>query len=231
MERVFGGGLSADVAGGIDVAITGGTVTNDVYGGGALADTNTDNWNGSAFINSDNYYEVPGLTTSSFVQGLYAKVGNVYTEVTDKNATADGSTIYYRYGTTYNTTLNLTGGIIGNAYGGGLGQKIGIDNATSNIAANVYGDVSVMVNGTAFTDEDNTYNEYWYKPTPESEYTKKTLEKPLSVPLTGRVFGCNNINGTPKGNVKVTVRRTKRINDAGVVVDDHVDGTCDLCRF
>ena len=220
-NNVFGGGERGSVKGSVAVNVTGGQVINDVYGGGALADTNTDNWVNDA-LTADGYHEVSGLTTgSSFVQGLYT-AQNSEALITDKNAKAEGETTYYRYGTSYNTTLNLTGGIIGNAYGGGLGQKIGIDDATSDIAANVYGDVSVMVNGTAFTDEDKTYSEYWYIPTSGTEYVKKTLEKPLSVPFTGRVFGCNNINGTPKGNVKVTVRRTKRINDAGVVVDDHV---------
>lgn len=41
--NVFGGGNVADVGGGVTVNIQGGTVANDVYGGGALADTNTDN--------------------------------------------------------------------------------------------------------------------------------------------------------------------------------------------
>ena len=41
VELLFGGGDAADMTGSVTVNIEGGTVTNDVYGGGALANTNT----------------------------------------------------------------------------------------------------------------------------------------------------------------------------------------------
>lgn len=44
MNDVYGGGDAADVTKASTVSITGGTVTHDVYGGGALANTNTENW-------------------------------------------------------------------------------------------------------------------------------------------------------------------------------------------
>ena len=148
--NVFGGGKAGIVKGSVAVNVTGGHVINDVYGGGALAHTNMDNW--------------------------------------------DNSTL----GTAYNTTLNLTGGVIGNVYGGGLGD--------ADHEANVYGNVLVTVNGTAFTAEDDSYTAYWYKN--GDQYVEK-IERGI-VPKTGRVFGCNNIKGTPKGNVAVVVRQTKR---------------------
>ena len=148
--NVFGGGKAGIVKGSVAVNVTGGHVINDVYGGGALAHTNMDNW-----VNST-------------------------------------------LGTTYNTTLNLTGGVIGNVYGGGLGD--------ADHEANVYGNVLVTVNGTAFTAEDDSYTAYWYKN--GDQYVEKA--EGGTVPKTGRVFGCNNIKGTPKGNVAVVVRRTKR---------------------
>jgi len=186
---IFGGGEEAPVTGSVLVNIAGGTVIHDVYGGGALAHTNTANWTGSA-LNADGYHEVTGLTVgTSIVTGLYTESGGVYTKITTNNEKAAESTTYYRYGTTYTTTLNLTGGTIGNAYGGGLGQKNGVNGATSDIEAMVYGDVSVIVDGTAFTKLTETVGE-------------------KQVPTTGRVFGCNNLQGTPKGNVNVTVYRT-----------------------
>ena len=208
----FGGGQAGIVKGSVAVNVSGGRVINDVYGGGALAHTNTDNWNGSA-LSADSYHEVTGLTAGeSFIMGLYTTQNDPTSIITNKDATAVGGTTYYRYGTTYNTTLNLTGGIIGNVYGGGLGRLQYLTEGTpgyvSPIEAMVYGDVSVMVNGTAFTAEDDTYSEYWKEE--GGDYVKITLPEPSVVPRTGRVFGCNNLNGTPKGNVTVTVRRTRQ---------------------
>ena len=135
--NVFGGGLSADVAGGINVKVSGGIVVDDVYGGGALANTNTGNWSvvGSAL----EYVVVTGLTVgTTSVAGYYTRSGSegsyVYTLVTSGNAAA-GTTYYQKKvagtwatglngenGTTYKTNVSLTGGLIGNAYGGGLGR-------------------------------------------------------------------------------------------------------------
>ena len=104
----------------------------------------------------------------------------------------------------YPTTVNLTGGTIGNAYGGGLGQKNGINGATEDKPAYVYGDVLVNVNGTKFTQTFDTYQEG----TGEGATT-------VQVPKTGRVFGCNNLNGSPLKTVTVHVHKTVRL-DGGV---------------
>ena len=89
--NVFGGGLSAEVAGGIDVNITGGTVTDDVYGGGALANTNTANWDFSN-TTKESYYLVSGLKAgTSSVDGLY------YKQYVSATGTAVAGTTYYKY--------------------------------------------------------------------------------------------------------------------------------------
>lgn len=134
-KNLFGGDSQADLTGGVTMSVTGGRVDNDVYGGGALADTNTS-----------------GGTTS----------------------------------------VSLTGGTVGNAYGGGLGAKTGINGATADVEAIVNGNVTVEVNGTAFLSEIDS----------EGIVTK------------GRVFGCNNLNGTPKGTVTVHVYKTVGLNGA-----------------
>ena len=144
--NVFGGGNKADVAGNVTVNLISGTVKHDVYGGGALANTNT--------------------------------------------------------GNTSNTTIvNLTGGTIeGDAYGGGLGRLAsgteGNNDYLAPVAALVNGNVTVTLNGTAFvinttTDDENN-----------------------PVPASGRIFGCNNINGSPKGTVLVMVKKTVPANGA-----------------
>ena len=211
---VYGGGSQADVTGNVDVSVSGGTITHDVYGGGALANTNTGNWNSGT-----------GTWNDTSTGTYYAEVKHVKKDVTDVSAyytrsdgeppytytpaigTAAENTKYYKKldgflniaanGTAYKTTLSLTGGTVGNAYGGGLGQFTATGESTGEgaVAAMVYGDVSVTVDGTKFT-----------------QVTERVDGK--AIPLTGRVFGGNNKNGTPKGSVLVWVKQTKRLDGA-----------------
>lgn len=129
---VFGGGEAGTVKGSVAVNMTGGLILKDVYGGGALADTQTDNWSGTTWAD--------GKSSSSST-----------------------------------TTVSLTGGrIVEEAYGGGLGE--------AGKPAYVYGDVTVKLNEGV------------------------TSTKGCAV---GQVFGANNVNGTPKGNVTVHVYATQ----------------------
>ena len=147
--NVFGGGNQADVSGAVTVNMINGIISHDVYGGGALASTNTGNWNS---------------TSASWAEG--------------KNSS------------TNTTTVNLHGGTInGNVYGGGLGQKPGfngVDSNSSEIPAYVYGDVLVKLNETIAND---------------------------NCVVKGNIFGCNNVNGSPKGTVTVHVFKTQGYND------------------
>ena len=236
----FGGGQSGIVKGDVNVTVSGGEVKNDVYGGGALANTNTDNWNGDG--SAITYVEVTDLTEgTTSVAGYYTRSGSegsyIYTLVTDGKAVA--ATTYYRKkvvgtwadgkndastGTKFKTTVNLIGGLIGNAYGGGLGQLANGDNPAAEgykpaIAAMVYGDVKITVNdpsvigsapGVAFTQ--NTTN---------ITYGEGDKRKEYVVPLTGRVFGCNNQNGTPTGNVRVEVHSTRQIDADNNIISGH----------
>ena len=211
----FGGGQLGTVKGSVAVNVSGGVVKNDVYGGGALANTNTDNWEttnntwkAESSESTDYYVPVQHLTAgTSVVTGYYTESGGNYTEITTADIKADANTIYYKKltypanihniaanGTTYKTTVNLTGGVIGNAYGGGLGQLTAGGETTGDgaVQAMVYGDVNVTVDGAAFT--------------------ALVEASAKNAPVTGRVFGCNNINGTPKGKVTVVINKTKRID-------------------
>ena len=211
----FGGGQLGTVKGSVAVNVSGGVVKNDVYGGGALANTNTDNWDATnntwkveSSESTDYYVPVKHLTAgTSVVTGYYTESGGNYTEITTADIKADANTTYYKKltypanihniaanGTTYKTTVNLTGGVIGNAYGGGLGQLTAGGETTGDgaVQAMVYGDVNVTVDGAAFT--------------------ALVEASAKNAPVTGRVFGCNNINGTPKGKVTVVINKTKRID-------------------
>ena len=221
---VFGGGENGVVKGGIDVNMTAGTVNKDVYGGGALADTNTSN--------GSDYIAVPGITTGTSVTGLYekeyisptettaqngvtyyelkgdkyvvksVKVGDPLTNLyvvnykTTSDETAQASKTYFN--NTFTTSVDLLGGTIkGDAYGGGLGQKNGFNGVTSdsdNIPAVVYGDINVNLGSS--TSESATHFYITYD-TDDNSVVK-----------SGRVFGCNNLYGSPQGDVTVTVYRT-----------------------
>lgn len=90
-----------------------------------------------------------------------------------------------------NTDVNLIGGTIANAYGGGYGAKVGVNGATKDVAALVTGDATVTLG--KLQDKAN--------PSDPDVYT--------SSKVTGSIFGANNVNGTPKGHVKVHVLQTK----------------------
>ena len=108
-DRIFGGGSEADVAGSVSVVISGGKVVGDVYGGGALAETNTANWvKGSKDIyievvglSEAKYSEKTGLAVGSSLKGLYTRSGTegsyTYTEITSDATTYDGTGTYYEY--------------------------------------------------------------------------------------------------------------------------------------
>lgn len=179
MNNVFGGGLSADVAGGIDVRVTGGTVIDDVYGGGALANTNTANWDtstntwavpaGASETPTDYYKEVKHLKAGDDVSTFYTSssggslASNPYNELTtyykQLNYPAYKHDIAAN-GTTFMTTVLLTGGVIGNAYGGGLGQ-LGTGIHYTQSECNTYNATLTghLNNGVALTaDQAASYN-------------------------------------------------------------------------
>ncbi len=194
---VFGGGNQAGIGSNATVSVAGGIIASGVYGGsnasGAVGNTIVTLTNGiigtdaaHANVHGGGY----GKDTQVFGNvAVNIQGGTVYGDVYGGSALGTVNT------DTDNTTIvNLTGGIIhGDAYGGGLGD--------SETAADVNGNVTVTLDGTAFTlattkdDDDNT------------------------IPTSGRVFGCNNINGSPKGTVLVKVLSTVAKNGDGTSKD------------
>lgn len=107
------------------------------------------------------------------------------------------------------TTVRLTGGdILGEAYGGGLGE--------TGSPAYVYGDVLLDLNGTTTSGEEGA-----------------AIAKTARGCAVNQVFGCNNVNGTPKGDVMVHVYATQnaaatQIANAGEVTNAKVKGRYDV---
>ena len=175
--NVYGGGagsIESPTAGLVNhdvvVNIKNGLIAGDVYGGGAIANTNMHDVRNDAAMNP----------------GQASPYGSTCSESTRQHCT---------------TAVNLLGGIIlGNAYGGGQGV-IPADGATAaeiaNAGAMVRGDVTVTLNGTGFmlnTGKDDQGND---------------------IATSGRVFGGNNLNGSPNGTVLVHVLQTKGVTKSG----------------
>lgn len=154
-------------------------INNNVYGGGNQA-----NYTGNPLVNMIN----GTVNGSVFGGGLSAKVtgdtdvevtgGNVITAVYGGGALAD---------VTGNTTVNLFGGTVNDVYGGGLGRLADTENSIEAVEALVGGDTNVTLGKSITTGETTT--------------------KTGSI-VNGSIFGCNNLNGTPKGHVKVTIVKT-----------------------
>ena len=176
---VFGGGEAGTVKESVAVNMTGGLILKDLYGGGALADTQTSNWDATA------------------------------------NSGAGGWADAENKSTLHTTTVRLTGGRIGEeVFGGGLGE--------AGKPAYVWGDVLVDLNGT--TPIDGTT----HKPSTTGAVTTNTTGC-----VVGQIFGCNNVNGTPKGDVMVHVYATQnaaatQIANAGEVTNAKVKGRYDI---
>jgi len=188
--NVYGGGYgaSAIISGSTSVSISGGKVNNDVYGGGDAANV-TQNVTVS-------------ISGGQIVNDVYGGGSLAHTNTDNWNAAgiADGTGTWAsgKYNastgeTTYKTSVSLTGGVIGNAYGGAKGDE--------GNPAYVYGDVTVTLAGASL---------------PANRYTTEldADNVPVDILEDGRVFGCNNIAGTPKGSVKVLVTSTSNVDPA-----------------
>ena len=218
----FGGGQLGTVKGSVAVTVSGGVVKNDVYGGGALANTNTENWKLGEL--TPTYINITDVLTenTSPVVGLYTEDNGVYTEITDPDAKAASGTTYYekrmlpgtwaegKNSTSNTTSVILTGGVIGNVYGGGLGDD--------DTPVYVFGDVKVIINKPADIEANGGRGAAFTQITEDVTVGGTTY---TGVPLTGRIFGCNNIKGTPLGDVLVEVYSTRQLNANGEVVAGH----------
>lgn len=98
----------------------------------------------------------------------------------------------------YTTVVSLKGGKVRDVYGGALGDV--------DTPAYVYGDTKVDLNGISTKSE-----------TPDAEgndvYTGevyKDNDNYIKGCIVERIFGCNNVNGTPKGKSLVYVHATQR---------------------
>lgn len=203
---VYGGGEQGLTKGSVFVNILGGTIEKDVYGGGALANTNTTD------IVADNYPTVTPTTDTD---------GNIVTRTVSPT-----------------TTVNLQGGLIkGDAYGGGLGRlaraavaaqtaqgtegedgyvpAVEAQPAVTAVEAKVCGDITVTLG-----EDPNSLAGV----SPRVTKFNITKYEGKEIVKSGRVFGCNNMNGSPQGNVTVKVWQTRAGNTARTAEDPENSG-------
>lgn len=234
IQSVYGGANDADVTGDITLNITGGRITKELFGGNNTGHTVTGNitinveWDDNANGANDSKYlydvfgggnraltdgsttvnitngtvshdvygggsqaNVKGAVTVNIGDLLGAGTVNIGRDVYGGGALASTNTGNQKEDESIKTdslvtTVNLyPGATIGHdVYGGGLGRKEG--NGQAPVAALVYGNVDVTQYGAIL---NAAYDQY-------------------GLATSGRIFGCNNVNGTPKGHVRVYVVKT-----------------------
>ena len=198
---VYGGGETGQVKCDVNVNITGGTITGDVYGGGALSNTNTSNLKQDK--NDNNIWKWTDTTNKT---AKYKTIVNVLGGTVGK----------------YNANGELVSG--GDVYGGGLGRfakaAVGTPNsdgykpAVTAVEAKVYGDVKVNLNGLEEGDYDadihgaTTGDGVRMEQLDNNDYQIKNTVKGA---IISRVFGCNNLLGSPQGKVRVHVFGTQNV--------------------
>lgn len=178
--------FAADVQGPVTVTISGGSVKT-VFG--------CNNLNGAPQSTVAVTISGGSVTQDVFGGGNLASTPDNVSPVVNINGGTIGRDVYGggALANTGGSTVNVMAGTInGDVYGGGLGQKKYVNGATTDIQAFVNGDVHVNI-GTGTVDQA------------EVGWAKDVSGDAI---INGSVYGCNNLNGSPKGDVYVDVFQT-----------------------
>lgn len=208
LKDVFGGGNNADVTGSTSINLKNGTVSNNIYGGGSQADVseNTSISLENGTVLNDVYGggmqgNVGGNVTVNVSKANNTGTVTVGHDVYGGGALANTNTANFSLGANNAEDIDLTSvnskhtvvnlypkATIGHdVYGGGRGQAQNTYTPSgSDIPAIVYGNVTVYQYGAVLL----------------ASYNQEGLAE------SGRIFGCNNVYGSPKGHAKVYVKRT-----------------------
>ena len=181
-NNIYGGGSQAHVSGNTSISLENGTVSNDVYGGGMQG-----NVGGNVTVNVSKANNTGTVTVGHDVYGGGA-LANTNTANFSPGAN-DAENIDLTSANSKHTVVNLyPKATIGHdVYGGGRGQAQNTYTPSgSDIPAIVYGNVTVYQYGAVLL----------------ASYNQEGLAE------SGRIFGCNNVYGSPKGHAKVYVKRT-----------------------
>ena len=236
------GTSSGSVTRNTTVDIYGGTIYNNVYGGGAMATVGPPKIGASEFASSDwskctvNIYG--GTIGNTTVYDTHKYGGTVYggsrgDRGGDYHDLAEGETIE-NYATVLWTEVNINGGsIAGNVYGGARGGQIKKDTKVNLKGGRIYHNAYGGGRGTTAIAADVLGNT-------TTELNKGVADNAKGC-IVEKVFGCNDQNGTPKGHTLVHVYATQhkdkeRINDkyakfksmeGGYTMSNYTDNTND----
>ena len=207
--NVYGGGNLATVGGSVTVNMSAGTVEKDVYGGGALANTNINNVSNYG-TNSETISSTTNTTTVNLTGGTIK--GDAYGGGLGRLYKEASAAVYYTQdeANTYNTEHGLQEGDEGYVTTATI-KTPGVAEVTA-VEAKVYGDVNVNLG----SDGGSTATAFFI-----TNYTGDHA----SVIKSGRVFGCNNLNGSPQGDVRVTVWKTVAGSHTRTASGNRKDGT------
>lgn len=201
---VFGGGEAGIIKGSVAVNMNGGTVKKDVYGGGALADTQTDNWDETKNSGAGDWAE--GKTSASNTTLVRLTGGDILGEAYGGGLGEPGKPAYV-YGDVLvdlngTTTSGEEGAAIATtARGCAVNQVFGCNNA----AGTPMGDVLVHVYATQNKDKTQIANT-------EGE-TPVTDAKVLGTYDVKAVYGGGNLAAYEPAGGKNTTYSTKVIID------------------
>ena len=183
--------MAGRVRGNTQVNITGGTIKNNVYGGGFMASVkgNTEVNIGTAGGGPADF-AIWGDVFGGSALGAIGTAGN----------TGNTTTVNILSGTIGSATEGYNAGHKGNIFGGGNGDA----GASGNNEA-----VTLYEDGTNTPDADqkrdaNVLNTVQVNIGHTSQYNTPTV----GATILGNVFGCNNIAGSPKADVHVDVYST-----------------------
>ena len=227
---VFGGGEAGTVKESVAVNMTGGLILKDVYGGGALADTQTSNWDAAANSGAGGWAD--GKTSASTTTTVRLTGGNILGEAyggglgeTDKPAYVYGDVLLDLNGT---TTSGEEGIVIAGDRGCAVHEVFGCNNAAGTPMGKVMVHVYATQNkneadirtkpekGTKSFDVAAVYgggNLAAYEPAGGASTTNSTNVIIEGCDLTSiqQVYGGGNAACTPATNV--TVNGTYEIDD------------------
>ena len=236
--NVFGGGngavAAANVNGNAQTKIYGGTILN-VFGGsntnGAISgnvtvdvDEQAEGDQSLCEVNATNVYGGGNLAPYTGNPVVNIKKGNVTDGVYGGGLGASAIV-------TGNTHVTQTGGTTHNVYGGGkqanVTGNVTVDVQGGTVTNDVYGGGALAntntTSGTTAVNLTGGKVGTAYGGGLGNATTPAYVNGDVTVTLNGseidKIFGCNNVNGTPKGTVKVDVVKTVAYNADGTEKD------------
>ena len=201
---VFGGGEAGTVKGSVAVTMTGGLLLKDIYGGGALADTQTSNWDAAANGGVGGW--ATGKTSASTTTTVRLTGGNIFGEAYGGGLGEEGKPAYI-YGDVLldlngTTTLGDAGTVIAeSARGCAVHEVFGCNNAVGSprgkVTVHVYATQNKNKSQVANTDGD----------------TPVTDAKVLGSYDVNAVYGGGNLAAYEPAGGKTTTNSTNVIID------------------